>query len=85
MHFSCFNIGTGFIKFFQIIEILGKFLFLPVHFNEELRDVLYSINELGEVVQLHPRLIVNRKKMELFEQNRFWYKLSTYGEYKNVL
>jgi hypothetical protein len=44
LNFQCFNIGTGFIKFFQILEILGKFFYVPVQFNDELENVLYSIN-----------------------------------------
>lgn len=62
MRFYCLNIGTGFVKFFQIIEILGKFLFIPVSFNKELRDLLYSINNLGEVIELPPTFIIKKKK-----------------------
>lgn len=85
MRFYCLNIGTGFVKFFQIIEILGKFLFIPVSFNKELRDLLYSINNLGEVIELPPTFIIKKKKQQQIEQNRYWYKLTHYGEYKNIL
>jgi hypothetical protein len=85
MSFGCLNIGTGFIKFFQVIEILGKFLFLPVTFNNTLRNVLFSINKLGEIVNLDPGLMVKESLEEQFEQNRYWFKLSIFKEYKNVL
>jgi archaellin len=49
---ACPNIGVALIKMFQLIEILGKFLFIPVVFKDLLLDGLNGINELGDVVTL---------------------------------
>lgn len=37
------NLGTALIKMFQIIEILGKLLYLPIYFQGLLLNVLYSV------------------------------------------
>jgi hypothetical protein len=85
LNYRCFNFGNGFIKFFLIIEIMGAFLFLPVRFNQDLRDVLFSIHQLGEVVQLRSSFLVQSRTQDQAEQNRYWGKLSQYGVDKNIL
>ena len=37
------NLGTALIKMFQIIEILGKLLYIPVYFQGLLLNVLFSV------------------------------------------
>ena len=84
MNIGCFNPGVGFIKFFQIIETLGRLLFIPIVFNSDLHDVLYGINELGEFVNLDHDVIIKTPVAELKDQHRYWYKMSIYREWKNI-
>ncbi len=83
--FGCFNVGATLIKFFQIIEILGKFLLLPVIFHKNLNDLLFSLFSLAELVNLDPYMVVKQKQEDLLEDNRYWNKLSQNSVKKNVL
>lgn len=56
-----------------------------MNFNKELRDLLFSINDLGEIIELPPDFLIKKKKQYEIEQNRYWYKLTHYREYKNIL
>ncbi len=82
---GCFNIGATLIKFFQIIEILGKFLLLPVIFHTNLHNLLFSLFSLADLINLDPSMIVKQKQIDLLEENRFWNKLTDYSVRKNVL
>lgn len=84
MNVGCFNPGVGFIKFFQIIEVFGRFLFIPVVFNQQLHDVLYGINELGEFVNFESDILVKTQQSLLKGQFRYWFKLTIYNEWKNI-
>ena len=84
LNVGCFNPGVGFIKFFQIIEILGRFLFIPVVFDPDLHDVLFGINELGEFVDFDHDILVKTPTIELKGQYRYWFKLTIYNEWKNI-
>ena len=44
------NIGSSFIKLFMIIELIGKFLYLPVWFKGGLLETLYCIAQFSDLV-----------------------------------
>jgi hypothetical protein len=82
---QCLNFGVGFIKFFQIIEILSKFLLIPVIYQRDLAGLLNTINDLGEVYNMDPHFFDSTSQEDQIEHNRFFYKMSIYGEYKNSI
>jgi hypothetical protein len=57
---GCLNIGSAFLKLFMIIEVIGKFLYLPIWYKGALLDTLYSINVLGELVELNPDTFISQ-------------------------
>lgn len=44
------NLGSSFIKLFMIIELIGKFLYLPVWFKGGLLETLYSLAQFSDLV-----------------------------------
>lgn len=52
LHVGRLRFGVGFIKFFQIIEIMSKFLFTPIWYKDILLDVMYGLGQLGDLYEL---------------------------------
>jgi hypothetical protein len=55
-----------------------------VVFGSSLHDVLYGINEIGEFVNFPHDFVIKTQEKNLKGQYRFWYKLTIYGEWKNI-
>lgn len=53
------NIGGAMMKLFMIIEVIGKFLYLPIWYKGLLLETLYSISILGDLVELNPDTFVS--------------------------
>lgn len=49
---NCPNFGVALIKMIQLVEILGKFLYIPVIYQGWLLDGLSGINDIGDAVAL---------------------------------
>jgi len=77
----CFNLGVGLLKFFMVIEVAGKFLYIPVFFNGALLNGLIGLAKLRDVLELNPFFIFGD---DTTEEERFWGKMTNYGEFKNV-
>ena len=75
------NLGSALIKMFQIIEILGKLLYLPIYFQGFLLNVLYSVEQLGSLVSLPSDLIFSTDGAQ---KNRYWMKFSIYENEENI-
>ena len=75
------NFGSAMIKMFQIIEILGKLLYLPVYFQGLLLNVLYSVEQLSSLVSLPSDLIFANDRAQ---KNRYWTKFTIYQNQENV-
>ena len=58
------NLGPAFIKFFQIIEILGKLYFTPIKYSNLLDFFLSTINGLSDLVQLPANFLINSNPSE---------------------
>jgi len=79
------NFGSAFIKLFQIIEILGKFLFLPIWYKGLLLDIIYSVAQIGELIELDADFIIKTDSVTGGTKDRYWTKFTVYEEYSNVL
>lgn len=56
------NIGSAIIKLFIIIELIGKFLHLPIWYKGALLETLYTLAQFSDLVQLKPETFVNSSK-----------------------
>lgn len=76
------NLGPAFIKLFQIIEILGKFYFMPIDYSELIDYFLSKIFDLSDIIDI-------RKDYFLPEQrthpNTFYNKLSKEEQQRHLL
>lgn len=79
------NFGAAMIKMFQIIEIIGKFLYLPIWYKGLLLEVLFSVAQLGDLVEIGPDSIVSSSESYSGRKERYWTKFTVYKEYNNVL
>ena len=52
------NIGSAIIKLFIIIELIGKFLHLPIWYKGALLETLYTLAQFSDLVQLKPNTFV---------------------------
>lgn len=52
------NIGSAIIKLFIIIELIGKFLHLPIWYKGALLETLYTLSQFSDLVQLKPETFV---------------------------
>lgn len=79
---SCLNISTGFLKLFQIIELIGKFFFIPIFYRKTMNDFLYGINKLGDLINLDSLTF-----LEIFEEKetKYWRKITLYNQEKSIL
>jgi hypothetical protein len=82
------NINTastilGFIKLFQVIEILGKLIFIPVHYTGLILDVLLGVYNLSDPIDISPQFLTKGK----YEDSIAGYmgKITFYEEYGNIL
>jgi hypothetical protein len=73
--FSCCssNVGGSFVQLFQVIEVFGKFYFIPTAFSEVLNFCLNKINDLGMFLQLDRNSIMKRPRDA---RNPYYYKLT---------
>lgn len=62
-----FNFAFAFIKLFQIIEILGKFYFLPIDFSALLNSFLQFIFGISDLVVTKPSLLINQPTDEVLQ------------------
>jgi hypothetical protein len=75
------NLGSSLIKMFQIVEMIGKLVYIPVYYRDPLLKVLYSAKELASFIQLPYDLIFEDKTPM---KNRYWMKFHIYKTYENV-
>lgn len=54
------NVGAALLKTFQLIEILGKFLYIPVIYKGILLDGLSGINDIGDAVTLPENVFLGK-------------------------
>ena len=72
---SCsLNFGPAFIKLFQIIEILGKFYFLPVKFSPIMDFFLEQVYSLTDFISADKNLIIGPQN---FLANPYFNKFTT--------
>lgn len=71
------NFGPAFVKCFQILEILGKFIFAPVRYLTTTEIFLKSLNSLSDLVELSPNAIVPKPKSLPTD---YHYKMSLYEQ-----
>lgn len=57
---SCPNFGVALVKMLQLIEILGKFLYIPVIYKGLLLDGLSGINDIGDAVTLPENIFLDK-------------------------
>ena len=58
------NFGPAFMKIFQIIEVLGKFYFLPVYFSPVMDYFLQNIHDLSDLIVLRKDFFINEQKTQ---------------------
>lgn len=75
------NLGSALIKMFQIIEVLGKLLYLPIYFQGILLQVLYAVEQLSSLVTLPPNLIL---KSQDPNKSKYQMKFTIYKNQENV-
>lgn len=80
---SCGSSSYSFIKMFQIIEILGKLIYIPVYFSGELNDILEGVNKLADPIEIPPDLIMKGNLKE--SHTTFRGKIYENGEYGRIL
>lgn len=78
---AAMKLGAALIKMFQIIEILGRFLYFPIYFQGLLLNVLYSVDQLSSLVSLPSDLIFSS---EGAQKSRYWMKFTIYETMENV-
>jgi len=76
-----FNFSIGLVKLFQIIEILGKFYFLPVRFSPLTDYFLELIFGVSDIITTEPSLVIGSQR----EAARWNGKLSSSGQEKHLL
>ena len=76
------NIGPGFIKLFQIIEIMGKLYFIPVYFTPTLDYFLSQIFQMSDLISTSPNTLISEQARD---PNGQYGKLTSSGQPKNVL
>lgn len=77
--------STAFIKLFQVIEILSKFVYLPVWYKGLLLEILYSFSQVGEMISASSETLAKKEDFTEGLKFRYWSKLTIYGEYHNIL
>lgn len=77
------NIGSALIKLFIIIELLGKFLHLPIWYKGTLLEILYTLSQFADLVNVNADALVETDKKEI--QSRYWTKFTVYSDHKSVL
>lgn len=80
---SCLSATYGFIKMFQIIEIMGKLIYIPVYFRGQLNDILEGINQLGDPVDIPSNTLMKGSLLE--SHHSFRGKIYLNEEFGNIL
>jgi hypothetical protein len=78
---SCFNLGFGFLKTFQIVEVLEILRYTPVIFQGKLKICLELISETKELAEFDNQTIVKGHESGL---ERSWGKLTELKTFKNI-
>lgn len=76
------NIGPAFIKLFQIIEILGKFYYVPIDFSALMDYFMQSIYSVSDIINTSPTILI---PYQLQQPNRWRNKLSINKESEYLL
>ena len=78
-----FQVTMSFLKLFQIVEILGKLIFVPVYYSGLILDILTGVYNLSDAVDISPEMITDGK----YEDSIAGYmgKITFYEEYGNIL
>lgn len=76
------NVGPTFIKFFQLIEILGKLYFVPVEFSKTLDYFLSLLNGLSDFIEVHSDILMKENPNQ---PNRYYFKMTKVKEPKYIL
>jgi hypothetical protein len=78
-----FSFVMAFIKLFQIIEILGKLIFVPVHYSGVLLEVLLAVYHIGDPIDISSELLTPGKYQDSIAG--YMGKITFYEEYGNLL
>lgn len=68
-----------------MIEIISKFVYLPVWYKGLLLEVLYSFSQVDEMISVSPETLAKNEGLTQGHKVRYWHKFTLYGEYQNVL
>lgn len=82
---GCMNISAAFIKLFQVIEIMSKFIYLPVWYKGLVLEVFYAFSQIGELINANPEYLAKTEDEFHGLKARYWTKFTLYGEYNNIL
>ena len=74
--------GPAFIKFFQIIEVLGKLYFTPVVYSALLSLFLGTIFGLSDLITLPPDVLI---KSEVADHQLYFGKLTDLAQPRHIL
>jgi hypothetical protein len=69
----------------MIIEIIGKFLYLPIWYKGALLRTLYSISNISDLLEAGPNTFTQSTKNTNGAKERYWTKFTVYNDYNNVL
>ena len=73
---------TAFIKLFQIIELMGKFYFIPVHFSPTMTTFLVFTFSLSDFINIPPSIFINIPREDVRSS---YGKVTSQGQQKNPL
>jgi len=71
------NTGSGLIKLFQIIDIFGKFIYIPVEHSLILRSILWIVNQLSDFFDFNLYNTIGFDKLTTIVSTRYFGRLST--------
>jgi len=77
-----FNFGSAFIKLFQIIEIFGRFYFIPIHYTRVMQDFLGTIFNLSDFITVDKSAIIDQQPEDV---RSTYNKLTKASQEKNLL
>lgn len=71
------------IKLFQVIEILSKFVYIPVVYSGKIKSFLISISGMAGPIEINPEIFIEGKVQDGYMNYKG--KIFNSGEYANIL
>lgn len=79
----CSHFAFSMIRLFQVIEILSKFVYIPVVYSGKMESFLNSISGLTGPIEISPEIFIQEEVQDGYMNYKG--KIFNFGEYANIL